>query len=251
MKQNLKPSYGRKPETFKLIGNSTNELGEIEKKNYRKLKNKPKKCSAVKTICIKCRNYQIHKNSNNYELKICPRCIDKYPSEKSKFNDLLARRAVRLSQKLPKSEKWFFNLDKKYKFLVNSDLSNIPYGYYIPDIINFDFKYIIEIDGSSHNSKKSIEKDAKRDVWFENEGFKVFRIKAYNISSYKKVIKEIIELREKNFPQVKRTRQADKKRNKQVNKFRQLDKMVKDRNTKRKNEKVKTILRKRVSNDKI
>lgn len=49
------------------------------KKNGKRVKakirvNKPEKCSAVRRICIICKNNKISKLDKNYELKICKPC---------------------------------------------------------------------------------------------------------------------------------------------------------------------------------
>ncbi len=43
-------------------------------KKIRLRKSVPKKCSTPRQICIKCTVSVIHKNSKNYDLKICEDC---------------------------------------------------------------------------------------------------------------------------------------------------------------------------------
>ena len=47
-----------------------------------------------------------------------------------------------------------------------------PIGKYIVDFVCFDRKLIIEIDGGQHFGS---EKDKVRDLWFENQGYKILR----------------------------------------------------------------------------
>lgn len=102
--------------------------------------------------------------------------------------------AKTLRDHLPSSEVWFFSLyDRHYK--IQSDLSNHRFSNYIPDIINKDFKYIIEIDGSVHNKQKVIDNDVKKTKIYNNLGYKVFRVRHFNIKDYIELISNLIEIR--------------------------------------------------------
>ena len=46
-------------------------------------------------------------------------------------------------------------------------------GPYIVDFVCFERKIIIELDGGQH--QEQIEKDQKRDQYFQNQGYKVLR----------------------------------------------------------------------------
>jgi very-short-patch-repair endonuclease len=46
-------------------------------------------------------------------------------------------------------------------------------GRYIVDFVNFEDKLILELDGGQHKIQKGY--DTKRDIWFEQQGFKVLR----------------------------------------------------------------------------
>jgi len=48
-----------------------------------------------------------------------------------------------------------------------------PIGRYIVDFVNFEDRLIIELDGGQHKIQKGY--DTKRDIWFEQQGFKVLR----------------------------------------------------------------------------
>lgn len=47
---------------------------ESGKKMYRACKYVPKGCSRAKRVCVSCMKNIIHKNSKNYESKICKEC---------------------------------------------------------------------------------------------------------------------------------------------------------------------------------
>ena len=50
-----------------------------------------------------------------------------------------------------------------------------PIGKYISDFVCFEKKIIIELDGGQHNESSNIEKDKMRDLFFNQNGFKVVR----------------------------------------------------------------------------
>lgn len=88
--------------------------------------------------------------------------------------------AEHLRNNLPKSEKWFWSEYKKTDLYDENDFSNLRYKRYIPDVINFKCKFIIEIDGSIHNDKNIQKKDDKKTKFFNSHGFLVLRITAYD-----------------------------------------------------------------------
>ncbi len=99
--------------------------------------------------------------------------------------------AEKLNNELPKSEAWFQSLYKSH-FSLKSDQYNAPFHYkYIPDVLNLEFKYVIEVDGSIHNRPDVIKKDIIKDRYLLNKGFKVFRVQAYDNDSYIQLIKDL------------------------------------------------------------
>lgn len=106
--------------------------------------------------------------------------LNKYKiNKKRKF---IKRRAKELNASLPKSEVWFQKLYKQYK--TKTDKYNEPFADKIPDMINTKFKYIIEIDGSIHDTEKQQLKDDSKDKLYKRLGYQVFRIKAYDEDSF-------------------------------------------------------------------
>lgn len=99
----------------------------------------------------------------------------------------LKKRSFELNKDLPKSEQWF---QKIYSKDLN-DQYNKPFCGFIPDVINKKYKYIIEIDGSIHLTKKVMAKDKKKDVRYNLSDYKVFRIEAFNDEQAKNVIEQI------------------------------------------------------------
>jgi len=92
--------------------------------------------------------------------------------------------AIKFRENMPFSERWFFNYLKFIDFPILDSIylvelfgigrSNVPVDNYILDIYNKKYKFIIEIDDSTHNSKKSY--DSKRDAHFLNKGISTYRI---------------------------------------------------------------------------
>ncbi len=50
-----------------------------------------------------------------------------------------------------------------------------PIGNYIVDFVCFEKKLIIELDGGQHAQPAEKQKDSQRDLWFEEQGYKVLR----------------------------------------------------------------------------
>jgi very-short-patch-repair endonuclease len=48
-------------------------------------------------------------------------------------------------------------------------------GDYVVDLIYFESKIIIEVDGGQHNQKPNIQTDEKRTQWLETQGYRVLR----------------------------------------------------------------------------
>lgn len=106
----------------------------------------------------------------------------------------------KLNSEIPQSEKWFRSLYESHKLKLNKDLYNKPFKQkYIPDILNYQFKYVIEIDGSIHETNEQKQIDIKKDNFYTKCCFKVFRIIAYDINSYIEAINQLITYR--NTPQ--------------------------------------------------
>lgn len=112
------------------------------------------------------------------------------------FKEKLNSRAKHLNENMEKSLLWFKSLyDSKYK--IESDMYNYPFGVYIPDLINKDFKYIIEIDGSIHDGREQQNKDYRKDQFFNKHGYEVFRIKYCDFGMFEHVITSILKMRTK------------------------------------------------------
>ena len=85
----------------------------------------------------------------------------------------LAARELRQKQTEAEKRLWFKLRDKQacgIKFRRQE-----PIGAYIVDFVNFDYKMIVEIDGSPHNKTETKINDGYRTQWLQSEGFKVLR----------------------------------------------------------------------------
>ena len=112
---------------------------------------------------------------------------------KVKRKQELKHLANSLNNNLPSSEKWFNSLYSIHKH--NKDMNNQVVMGYIPDVVNEEFKYIIEIDGSIHDSIKTKKKDHKKSMKFWSKGYSVIRIKAYDIKSFNDGLLKIKQIR--------------------------------------------------------
>lgn len=101
----------------------------------------------------------------------------------------LQKTANRLEAQLPRSEQWF----RKHWPIIEGEQFNIPFAErYIPDVYNKQYNYIIEIDGSIHNTDRQIIKDWHKDQFFKARFINVFRIKAYDLGQLKEV-RQLVE----------------------------------------------------------
>jgi very-short-patch-repair endonuclease len=91
----------------------------------------------------------------------------------------LKQYAKELNANLPNSERWFLEHYTPHP----KDRFNRPFGPYIPDIINKQYRYIIEIDGSIHDAPQVKLRDVIKTKYYQDNFFKVFRVKAYNQDS--------------------------------------------------------------------
>lgn len=99
------------------------------------------------------------------------------------------RRNINRKKNVPKSELWFRDLYKVYHHW--ADEVNQVFAGYIPDIINKFYMYIIEID----ELERVKQKDAKKDKRYKALGYKVIRIKAYDIESFEAGMKVVCAIR--------------------------------------------------------
>lgn len=126
----------------------------------------------------------------------CPCCTKRYKAllkrSKSRRKDprnRLEKFASVIESKSYSSDNWLKNYWDYFKH--PEDKFNTPYRFYIPDLINTKFKYIVECDGSIHGTAEQIIKDKKRDDFFKRQGFFVFRVKYMDFAQLD-VIKEAV-----------------------------------------------------------
>lgn len=130
-------------------------------------------------------------------MQILKKCyLYKFPKKKKikqgkkKALSRIQKYANKLNLDLPQSEHWFRSLFEKEQ-LNTLFFYNKPYGKYIPDVISYNYKIVIEVDGTIHDTEIQKFKDKIKDQYFIDRGYKVFRIKAYNINSYNETIEQI------------------------------------------------------------
>ena len=118
-------------------------------------------------------------------------------AKKKKKVTRIQKYANDLNNNLPQSEVWFQSRWSKdivqHEWDMYKDKYNYPLGKYIPDVINIGYKYIIEIDGSVHDDEIVQWKDKLKDKYYESKKYKVFRVKAFNESSYLSVLTQVRE----------------------------------------------------------
>jgi len=97
--------------------------------------------------------------------------------------------AAKIRQNIPRSERWFMSHFLPYRTI--DDEFNVPFACYIPDVINRKYKYIIEVDGSIHDTEAQKKKDIKKDKKYRSTGYKVFRVKAYDNKSLQRCLDKV------------------------------------------------------------
>lgn len=135
----------------------------------------------------------------------CLSRITKYPKKRKKNfkrsskKSRIERFAEKLEKNLCASEKWFrakwVGLFEQDELNIFNDSYNRVLGNRIPDLINHGYKYIIEIDGSIHDLPSVKYKDALKDFYYRQRGYKVFRVKAYDEASFEAALQAVTEIR--------------------------------------------------------
>lgn len=94
--------------------------------------------------------------------------------------------ALALQKNLPKSDEWFQNSYREHSH--KDDCYNVRLGYYIPDVSNIRFKYVVEVDGTIHNTTKVKKQDAKKNEYFKQHGYKVIHVTAYSEQHFSRAL---------------------------------------------------------------
>lgn len=108
----------------------------------------------------------------------------------------IERFAKLLNRNISKEEQWFRDLYQAHivDFHIprHNDQYNKPIKVkYICTIVNYKYMYVIDLEGEHFNEETQIPKES----YLRRKGFKVFRIKAFDLNNYYRVIKELLEYR--------------------------------------------------------
>jgi very-short-patch-repair endonuclease len=117
--------------------------------------------------------------------------------KKGQWNRRIQKFANNLNKRLPASEKWFWSEWNKLGMKFGDEVRNAPFMGTIPDVRSKKFKYIIEVDGDSHNDPDVRLKDVRKSNMWHRAGYKVFRIKAYKIDELRSVAGKVQVIRSK------------------------------------------------------
>lgn len=138
----------------------------------------------IKCKCELCIKYAKHVND-------ILRTRELMKNQNSPHNKRMAKFSKELEEKKHRSDIW---LQENWKDMLHiGDRFNSYEGIYIPDLINRKFKYIVESDGGYHNTPEQQKKDKQRDIYFENRGYKMFHVPAFDMNaliSVKNMVKE-------------------------------------------------------------
>ena len=81
--------------------------------------------------------------------------------------------ARELRKNITETELFFWKKIRGKQLLGMKFRRQVPIGPYIVDFVCFEKKIVIELDGGQH--QEQIERDQKRDIFFRDQGYKVFR----------------------------------------------------------------------------
>lgn len=136
--------------------------------------------------------------------------------------------AIKLRNDMPWSERWFWLQWRRADMCHTGDKSNEVFRGFIPDVINHKFKYIIEIDGSIHNTQQQQEIDQLKNHVFRKAGYKVFRLKPFNNPLFWNLVRKIEELKnQQDFKPHRMIKKPYKKIKKRASKIKQCKKKAK------------------------
>ena len=68
-----------------------------------------------------------------------------------------------------------------------------PCGPYVADFLCVTAKLVIEVDGATHSREEELWRDARRDAWFAENGYRVLRVQNVEIyENFEGVIETIL-----------------------------------------------------------
>jgi very-short-patch-repair endonuclease len=102
------------------------------------------------------------------------------------------RRAKHLRQAMTRAETLLWRYLKAHHIEGLGFRRQVPMQNYIVDFVCYSAKLIVELDGESHDFESSIARDAKRDAWFNSQGFTVARFTNEEVLSNLSGVVEVI-----------------------------------------------------------
>jgi len=94
-------------------------------------------------------------------------------SQTNKHKNLNLARSLRHNQTEAEAKLWAYLRAKRFHGLKFN--RQVPIGDYIVDLVNFENRLIIEVDGGQHNDALTIDYDLHRSLWLEKQGYRVLR----------------------------------------------------------------------------
>lgn len=132
--------------------------------------------------------------------------------------------AQKLRENMPASEVWFLELFKLENLGIYLN-NNVVIGYYIADYVYK--RLILEIDDPTHLTPEQQLKDKQKDSYYNSQGYRVVRVKAWDQTSYNESIKKIKSyLADEKYKQTEKDKEEWKKNKKIKNKKKNKDKVL-------------------------
>ena len=97
-----------------------------------------------------------------------------------------------LRQSMTPAETVLWNCLRRVRLSRSHFRRQTPIGPYIVDFACRAAKLVVEVDGSAHDSSDACERDAQRDRWLADNGFRVLRFTNAEVVAHPARIQEIV-----------------------------------------------------------
>lgn len=93
-------------------------------------------------------------------------------------------RARKLRRNMTEGERKLWSELKEFRHLYGVHVrKQAPIGPYVADFAIHSKKLIVEVDGEHHFLPEQVSRDAKRDRWLANQGYRVLRLTTADLSN--------------------------------------------------------------------
>ncbi|MBI3275743.1 MAG: DUF559 domain-containing protein, partial [Methylocystis sp.] len=108
---------------------------------------------------------------------------------------LLTSRARKLRLQMTGAERKLWTALRAHRLAGLQFRRQVPCGPYIADFLCHAAKLVVEVDGATHSTLIERVRDARRDAWFEANGFAILRVTNMEVYAELDGVLETIRLR--------------------------------------------------------